>query len=586
MKQKILNNKIAKELLSPHFIKYALIGLTGVALDFIVYSILIKVFNVNFLTANFIAISFGIINNFVLNTLFNFKTKNKIFVRFVSFYAVGLLGLLLSEILLIIFVLIIDSPIIAKVLTLPIVLVFQYGFNKYFSFSHEGEINKRIKRLFIHWPLLALVALFTFVTIYMASTIPMPSLSKTYPASAPDETTHWSLNVKFYLDNKRLPVSGEDDLSVLSQCRDNQNGKVSCLYSYQIYPPHSYIIAAMFAKTAEKVGYAPELGARGASIFFGLISLICAYFTAFLITRSRSLSSLLGFTFMFIPQVLFTSSYINLDAYSFMCSMLLALGVAWVVSSKASIKSLICVGVISGGLIPTAKPNYFLLSIFALALSTYLIRAKKGSIFNKKVLYLLVSAILGFILISAFWYTRNYILYHDLLGQDYVLSVMAKYHELGSPIPFSIEGLSRLINMHYFDILLRSFIANYGGMTFPLKETDYSIIQSIWVVAGGFFAWCIYEMKDKKARISAILASITFVLLFVGLIFVNIYNSMVYDYQPQGRYMFPLIGPLIILLAVVLSKIKKANIVLFLLASATLYAFISGMILWIGIYVI
>ncbi|MEI6237392.1 MAG: GtrA family protein [Candidatus Saccharibacteria bacterium] len=139
MKQKITTNRLYKEFASPYFIKYVLIGLTGVAIDFVIYAILVKVFSVNFLYANIIAISCGIINNFFLNLFLNFKTKNKLLIRFISFYTVGLLGLLLSEVLLIAFTKLGIGQVFAKFLTLPFVLVFQFFLNKYVSFSQNVE---------------------------------------------------------------------------------------------------------------------------------------------------------------------------------------------------------------------------------------------------------------------------------------------------------------------------------------------------------------------------------------------------------------------------------------------------------------
>jgi putative flippase GtrA len=146
MNPRKLINKIIKEFTSAHFIKYVLIGLTGVVIDFLVYVVLIKVLGLNYLLANIIAISCGIINNFVLNLYLNFKTKNKVLARFISFYTVGLLGLLLSELLLYVFASFISSKIVDKILTLPFVLIFQFFLNKHISFS--SNIEKYYSRLF------------------------------------------------------------------------------------------------------------------------------------------------------------------------------------------------------------------------------------------------------------------------------------------------------------------------------------------------------------------------------------------------------------------------------------------------------
>lgn len=135
-----------------------LIGLSGVAIDVIAYAILTELFDVNVFLANVISVSLGITNNFFLNRQFNFKKKDSVVKRFVFFYSIGLLGLLLSEVLLFAFIerLGLDSA-ISKILTLPFVLIFQYSFNKRFSF---GDINI-IDRFFAqHWKSIIIYSVF------------------------------------------------------------------------------------------------------------------------------------------------------------------------------------------------------------------------------------------------------------------------------------------------------------------------------------------------------------------------------------------------------------------------------------------
>ena len=78
------------------FLVYCLIGVCGVTLDFLLYAGLVKWAGMHHQLANALSYSAGTINNFFLNAAFNFRTRDRLLARFVSFYAVGLLGLAVS----------------------------------------------------------------------------------------------------------------------------------------------------------------------------------------------------------------------------------------------------------------------------------------------------------------------------------------------------------------------------------------------------------------------------------------------------------------------------------------------------------
>ncbi|MDR2407631.1 MAG: GtrA family protein, partial [Bacteroidales bacterium] len=78
-------------------IKYGIIGCFCAGLDFVVYSILTQLFHISYLYANIGGIHCGIFTSFFLNRHFTFHVKNKTTLRFISFYLVGLAGLLVSS---------------------------------------------------------------------------------------------------------------------------------------------------------------------------------------------------------------------------------------------------------------------------------------------------------------------------------------------------------------------------------------------------------------------------------------------------------------------------------------------------------
>jgi putative flippase GtrA len=125
-----------RTLISRRLVFYAIIGLSGVTLDFCLFLLLFNVVGLHPQIANALSITAGIANNFLWNSLFNFRKRDRILLRFLKFYSVGLAGIALTFVLLAVFsgVLGID-PNFVKAASLPVVLIFQYSLNKRWSFA-------------------------------------------------------------------------------------------------------------------------------------------------------------------------------------------------------------------------------------------------------------------------------------------------------------------------------------------------------------------------------------------------------------------------------------------------------------------
>lgn len=117
-------------------ILYGIIGASCALLDFGIYYAL--GFILPFLIANIISTHCGIFCSFYLNRKYNFKVKDKTFHRFVVFYAVGLLGLSVSEGALYVLIngLCVEE-LIAKLITIVIVALLQFLLNKYITFKSK-----------------------------------------------------------------------------------------------------------------------------------------------------------------------------------------------------------------------------------------------------------------------------------------------------------------------------------------------------------------------------------------------------------------------------------------------------------------
>ena len=116
--------------LSRKFILYCVIGVSGVTLDTLLFYALTKGFGLHYQYAQFFGVSLGITNNFVWNALLNFKVFDRILVRYVQFYLVGLVGMITGMILLFVFIEKLAVPVmLSKVLVVFVVTIIQYSLN-------------------------------------------------------------------------------------------------------------------------------------------------------------------------------------------------------------------------------------------------------------------------------------------------------------------------------------------------------------------------------------------------------------------------------------------------------------------------
>jgi putative flippase GtrA len=117
------------------FVLYCVIGTSGVTLDFLVYSLLLKTAALNYQAANAVGYTSGTLLSFFLNTHFNFKTRDRLGLRLLSFCTVALLGWAASAGTLYVLVARLGlDKYLAKLATLAVVVALQYNLNRLISF--------------------------------------------------------------------------------------------------------------------------------------------------------------------------------------------------------------------------------------------------------------------------------------------------------------------------------------------------------------------------------------------------------------------------------------------------------------------
>lgn len=129
--------RITQELLlRRHFIIYSAIGASGALLDYVTFVMMIHWLPWHYLAINSISTTLGVTNNFFLNLHYNFGVRDRIFRRFMMFFAVGLLGMGAASILLFLLIDVLQLiPAISKFLVIFVIVLLQYNLNKRISFK-------------------------------------------------------------------------------------------------------------------------------------------------------------------------------------------------------------------------------------------------------------------------------------------------------------------------------------------------------------------------------------------------------------------------------------------------------------------
>ena len=122
-----------------HLILYGLIGTLSSAIDFSIYTMLVKI-GINYVFSNCTSVLCGISTSFMLNRNYNFKVKDKTKQRFTLFLTIGLCGMMFSNLILWVCIEKFHlNAILSKLLSIVLVVIFQFLLNKNLTFKSYGN---------------------------------------------------------------------------------------------------------------------------------------------------------------------------------------------------------------------------------------------------------------------------------------------------------------------------------------------------------------------------------------------------------------------------------------------------------------
>ena len=361
--------------------------------------------------------------------------------------------------------------------------------------------------------------------------------------SGPDEYMRYDV-VKYIYQLRDLP-RGDDPIL----CTANSWG-----LSYAYSPYLAYLIGACFVYVAAFMGH------TGFTMFHfaRLVSVLSSTVTIiFMIKISKELKFknkyILPILVGFLPEFTFISAYVNNDALAIMSVSIIVY--AWLVGLKNKWDCKSCIYLIIGMAICVAAYyncyGYLLLSIvgFIGSYMYWIIRHKKPDLL-KDMLVKGVLLTLGTFIISGWWFVRNYILYNgDIFGSSASRTAAIKYAatELNPLNKHSLkeQGVSlyeMLFERGWIIGSAKSFVASFGYLQFWIKDYMYKIVGIILVI--GLVLKIISVFKKHERRMLFFDALLIMAAIIV--VVLSIVYSYTSDYQAQGRYVLPMLVPLMI----------------------------------------
>lgn len=269
---------------------------------------------------------------------------------------------------------------------------------------------------------------------------------------------------------------------------------------------------------------------------------------------------------VFLPQSIFIHTYVNTDSCAIFSVMMMLTEA--LVGLRDGFRRPACIR-LAAGIVLCALSYYnaygAVLAAILLFISAFVREIPAGSIlpdgtaFPKARLHIrLLPLLKKGLLISAFvavgagwWFLRNAVLYDgDFLGitarnicviqtsmPDYHPLLRTTYQDMGVSI------LSMVFETDFFILLCRSFVAMFGPMSLPTHY--YIYISYYWMFGIGLIAAAIpvgqglyLTWLDRGHRF---FTNFVMVLSCLIPIFLCVIYSYTWDFQPQGRYLLPML---------------------------------------------
>lgn len=371
---------------------------------------------------------------------------------------------------------------------------------------------------------------------------------------APDEAMKYDICNYLYA-NKTLPHGGDPAIR-------NINWGIS----YGFTPILSYILSTIFMIIASKFTSNSILifmSTRFVSVIF-----MCAYAFMNIKISEKLFKGIYRWVYVvfvtLLPQVVFLGSYLNNDSFALFSVAVIVY--SWILGMESNWAWKSCIilafGIGACALSYYNAYGYILCSVILYLVSNFIKKIDIKNFLKKGCTIALIAFI-----IAGWWFIRSFIIYDgDIFGLKTSVGY-AETYAIDSLKPSNRTTPSNL-NMSLKDMLLKkgwlkttisSFIGVFGYMNIYMRPTFYTIYKTIFRI--GFLGLILNVIikliknvknkdankqltkEEKRMANEKILFNIIMIICIIIPIALSIYNSYFSDYQPQGRYIMPIIIP-------------------------------------------
>ena len=409
-----------------------------------------------------------------------------------------------------------------------------------------------------------LTALYLLIFFVVASSIalaqPLVDDSPMH-AGAPDEYARY-LVPKYICEHGFLP-SGYDE-----EVRIPYYGS-----SYALFNILPYIIMGWFMRLVAVFTdneYILLYCARFVNVIMGTVMAFVVRRLALRIFDAKARKIYLDWLFcmlvMYLPQSLFLHTYVNTDSMAMLSTALILYALVCIYQNGFCklYGAVLCTGVIFCALSYYNAYGY-IVSAVLLCLAYFLKKEQQGKITYdwKEMLRWAIPITAVVFCGTVWWYVHNYHLYDgDMLGlrtanhlkELYGVSSVnplysLTYQQLGYT-PWKMMKERNFVASAY-----ASFVAVYGSMSIAANIWIYRIYKIYFFVGiAGYLITIPFYAKNHEWKRLFFHANLFFCIVMP--VFLTIYYAYTSDYQAQGRYMMPILIPLMLYLVKGLERLR------------------------------
>lgn len=410
----------------------------------------------------------------------------------------------------------------------------------------DGKQRERILEAVFYLLVLAAITCFAAVQTY---------------GDPPDEINRFKV-VEYICNHGRLPHGADPEVIL-----DGYGA------SYAFQPILTYIIQGFllrFLKIFTSDSYVLLLAARMVNAVFGVLMAYYVRQIAKEAWESPYLQWVFTLMVVFLPQNIFIHSYVNTDSMA-----MLSVAVIFYTLLRAQRTGYgrdNCVR-LSAGIILCALSYYNAYGIIVAAMLIFAldfvhISGKKGVRVEWQALLrkgMFVSAIV--LAGIGWWFIRNAVLYDgDIIAMEArrecaIRTATEEFNPL-TRVTYQNSGRTlreMLFGSGYLTLLRDSFIAMFGPMRIPTHGLIYLWYKRFWLIACTVAVLPVQRLwggvrrgEERKKKLVFYFSMALFCAVTVAL---SIYYSYTWEYQPQGRYILPVLIPLMYLVTVGVEKL-------------------------------